>query len=412
MASSLASILGRLDDHRPALDRTILGLALVGVLVVVHLSIQQERGFDRGCLGVPTLQAVESTFDCSAVVNSGGGTFLGLSNIAWGLGFYGTVALLTFGGLLADASRRRWWAGTRLAALAGGFAYSVYLVHLQFNVLGKLCALCLASAAVATLLFGIQLAALFFDSSSPSMTARSRKRELTLFTYMVALVVVLAGADFTYFSSLSDTDATAPTTATVAAADAPNDSACRLDAQKGVVDNWQSLVDMQDPMGGTPGAPVTIIEYFDPNCPHCADFHEVMKSVEKKHTETVRVVYKPFPLRASSLPEIMALYVAAQEGKFLPMLEAQYSNQGPISDRDLRGIAQQIGMKPDVLMSKVSNQSYRDYVLQQRQRAVEIGVNSTPTVLINGHFVASRTEDCMTQFVQQAKNGDLAAAGR
>jgi predicted DsbA family dithiol-disulfide isomerase len=94
------------------------------------------------------------------------------------------------------------------------------------------------------------------------------------------------------------------------------------------------------------------------------------------------------------------------------MLEAQYSNQGPISDRDLRGIAQQIGMKPDVLMSKVSNQSYRDYVLQQRQRAVEIGVNSTPTVLINGHFVASRTEECMTQFVQQAKNGDLAAAGR
>jgi len=412
MASSFSSLLDRSGSYRPVLDRTLLGLALVGVLIVVHLSIQQERGFDRGCLGVPTLDAVESTFDCSAVVNSGGGTFLGLSNIVWGLGFYGTVALLTFGGLLARSSRRRWLTGTRVAVLTGGFAYSVYLVHLQVNVLGKLCALCMASAAVATLLFGIQLAILSFDSSSSSMTARSRKREIVLLSSMVALVVVLAGADLTYFSSLNAPDGALASKAAVTSADDPSRSACRLDAQKGVVDNWQSLVDMQDPMSGTSGAPVTIIEYFDPNCPHCADFHEVMKKLEKKHEETVRIVYKPFPLQAASLPEIMALYVAAQEGKFLPMLEAQYSNQGPISERDLRSIAERIGMSPDVLMSKVGSQSYRDYVLQQRQRAVKIGVDSTPTVLINGHFVASRTEECMTQFVQQAKNGELATAGR
>ena len=401
----------QLSAYRPALDRTLLALALLGVLVIVHLSIQQERGFDRGCLGVPTLEAVESTFDCATVVNSGGGTFLGLSNIVWGLGFYGTVAALTFGRLAAGPSRRSGLAAARTVVLTGGVAYSAYLVHLQVNVLGTLCALCLASAVVATLLFVIQCVALFYHSSVSSMTARSRKRELALFSYLVALVVVLAGADLTYFASLDDAEAPPPSReAVTATGDAPS-AACRLDTQKGAVSDWRSLVDMQDPMGGTPGAPVTIIEYFDPNCPHCADFHEIMKSLEKEHGESVRFVYKPFPLRASSLPEVMALYVAAQEGKFIPMLEAQYANQGPISERDLQRMANEIGMDAEVLMSKIDNQAYREYILKQRKRAVSIGVNSTPTVLVNGHFVASRTQACMSQFVEQAKNGELAAAG-
>lgn len=418
MDSILSRIRTQWGDYRPTLDRTLLALALAGSLVVVHLSIQQERGFDRGCLGVPTLEAVESTFDCAAVVNSGGGTFLGLSNIVWGLGFYGTVVALTVGRLIATTSRRRWLTGARTAVVTGGMAYSAYLVHLQVNVLGTLCALCLASAALATLLFVIQGAAFFFHSTVSSMTVRTRKREIALFSYMVALVVVLAGADLTYFSSLNAPETEAPAQPVATAAedppateDAPS-AACRLDAQKSAVSDWRSLVDMQDPMGGTPGAPVTIIEYFDPNCPHCADFHKIMTSLQETHGESVRFVYKPFPLRASSLPEIMALYVAAQEGKFFSMLDAQYANQAPISERDLRRMASEIGMDAEVLMSKIDNQAYREYILQQRKRAMTIGVDSTPTVLVNGHFVASRTKACMSQFVEQAKNGELAAAGR
>lgn len=227
---------------------------------------------------------------------------------------------------------------------------------------------------------------------------------------MVVLVVVLAGADLTYFSSLNEADAPTAAPATAPSERATTSAACRLDAQKEAVDDWQSLVDMQDPMAGSSGASVTVIEYFDPNCPHCADFHEVMKTLQEQHSESVRFVYKPFPLRASSLPEILALYAAAQEGKFFDMLEAQYQAGQGINERDLRRIATDIGMKPDVLMSKVNSQTYRDYVLRQRQRAVDIGVDSTPTVLVNGHFVATRSQQCMNQFIEQAKNGELTAS--
>jgi predicted DsbA family dithiol-disulfide isomerase len=114
-------------------------------------------------------------------------------------------------------------------------------------------------------------------------------------------------------------------------------------------------------------------------------------------------------LRRSSLPEIQALYVAAQSGKFTEMLEGQYSRQGRsgISMSDVRAIASEIGMDPDVVSNRVDQNKYQDQVLQNRKRAIKIGVDSTPTVLVNGHFVQSRSLECMNTFIEQAKAGEL-----
>jgi protein-disulfide isomerase len=187
---------------------------------------------------------------------------------------------------------------------------------------------------------------------------------------------------------------------------------CRLDTEKGSVSDWKSMISMQDPTIGNPDAPVTIIEYFDPNCPHCATFHDTMTGVMETHGDDVFLVYKPFPLRASSLPEIEALYAAAQQNKFSEMLKAQFKRQGRggLSERDIRAAAREAGLKPDVVMDKVEAQSYRSYIIQQRERAIEEGVDSTPTVLVNGQFVQSRSAECMAQFIEEAKRGTLSAA--
>jgi protein-disulfide isomerase len=252
------------------------------------------------------------------------------------------------------------------------------------------------------------------------MSTRFLKREIIRSTYLIALAAVLVGADFAYFNNLEDpaTPEEAAPAQTVAAeraetaARSDSDPACQLDPTKGPVSDWQSLVNMQDPMQGTAGADVTVIEYFDPNCPHCKDFHEAMKPIVDEYEDEVHFVYKPFPLRSTSLPEVEALYAAAQQGKFFEMLTAQFARQsrGGIVEQDLREIAPEIGMKADVLMTKVNQKKYRSYIVQQRQRAIQMGVNSTPTVLVNGHFVRSRSPECMRQFIERAKNGDLGAS--
>jgi predicted DsbA family dithiol-disulfide isomerase/uncharacterized membrane protein len=401
----------RLGTYHSLLDRTMFGLSLLGVLTVTHLSIQKGRDFDRGCFGFSGLDAGQMAFDCSAVVSSGAGAFLGISNIAWGLGFYLGVALLTFAIFRMGSAWRPWIHGARLAGLTGGLLYSGYLVYVQVGIIGALCVLCLVSAGLVVLLFGTQVAVLVLDDqrTEPNMTSRFFKRDLTVYVYLAAFAVVLVGADLTYFNAL------APANDERAAAhqEQYTGAACQLDSDKEPVEkNGAPLVGFQDITKGPSDAPVTVIEYFDPNCPHCKTFHETMKKLVSEYEGQVRFVYKPFPLRAASLPEIQALYVAHQEGKFSEMLEAQYARQSRsgITKSDLRSIASEIGLNPDVLMSRLEQNKYRDQVVAQRKKAIEVGVNSTPTVLVNGHFLGSRSLECLKVFIDRAKNGKLGDA--
>lgn len=191
------------------------------------------------------------------------------------------------------------------------------------------------------------------------------------------------------------------------------EATCTLDAEKQPLpDDGASLVGFQDVIVGPSEAEVTVIEYFDPNCPHCKTFHDVMKEVVANYKDKVRFVFKPFPLRGSSIPEIQALYVAHQQGKFTQMLEAQYQRQSRtgITSQDLRAIASDIGMDADVMMSKIKQNKYREKIVRQRKRAMAAGVDSTPTVLVNGHFAESRTRECLASFIERAQSGTLASS--
>ena len=67
-------------------------------------------------------------------------------------------------------------------------------------------------------------------------------------------------------------------------------------------------------------------------------------------------------------------------------------------------------MDPQVLTNRVEQGEYQQQVLRQRKRAVDAGVSSTPTVLVNGHFVKTRTQQCLNAFIEQAQSGTLGAS--
>lgn len=397
----------RVASYHTGWDHVLFGLSLLGVLTVVHLYIQQGRNFDRGCFGFTGLDSEQMAFDCSAVVSSGAGTFLGISNITWGFGFYLLIAVLTFLVFWLHRRWRMWGHGSRALVLFGGALYSGYLVYVQFGVLDALCALCLTSAVITATLFIIQglILSIDLESSETSMSSRLFKRDLTMYVYLAAFAAVLIGADVTYFQALAPANEEAESVYRQEHAGA----ACQLDPEKAPVDDPSSLVNFQDVTRGPSDADVTVVEYFDPNCPHCKTFHETMKPLVSEYEDRVRFVFKPFPLRGSSLPEIQALYAADREDKFFDMLEAQYARQSRtgITEQDLRAIASEIDMNPDILMSRIDADKYREQVIEQRKRAINIGVSSTPTVLVNGQFVGSRSAECMEVFIERAMEGEL-----
>ncbi len=246
------------------------------------------------------------------------------------------------------------------------------------------------------------------------MSSQTSKREFTALTYLLALTGLFIGADV-YFSSTPAQAASSAVVQAVGPGTTQGAEGCYFDPEEASVQNFSTLIDFQDPSQGNPDAPVKIVEYFDPNCPHCKTTHAVMKQAVAQYGDEAQFVYKPMPLWQYSLPQIEALYAAAQEGKFVPMLEAQYARQqrGGLSMEQLKAIAQEIGMNPDVLESRVQQQTHRQRILQQRQKAVEIGVDSTPTVIINGRFVAgeSRTLRCLGAFIDAAQQNPTSSSG-
>lgn len=409
----------RLAVYRPILDRAIFALAVVGLLVSAHLTIQESRGFEEGCFGFASPQA--ATFDCGAVTQSEAATLFGIPNSIWGIVFYAAIAVLTAAAAFNWIGRRRTAKWLRATLIGVGFVYSAYLVYYQFFEISELCALCLVSAGVVAILAVAQ--AVDFGKSEPSSSSDETTRDVKSrreFAYMGALaavVVLLIGADAMYFASAEAPEPYMPPAAPSAEQSVERASTadvnrqlpaeCRYDLDRGPVEDYERLVNFYDATIGNPDADVTVIEYFDPNCPHCRTLHAIMEEVIETHEDQARFVFKPFFLWQHSIPQSEALYAAAQEGKFFEMLDHQYALQNPqegLSPEELRGIAEDIEMDADALMQRIESGIYRRSLVADKEEAVAIGVNSTPTVLINGRFVAtqSRSADCLRRMIEQA----------
>ncbi|MCX7312066.1 MAG: DsbA family protein [Alphaproteobacteria bacterium] len=149
---------------------------------------------------------------------------------------------------------------------------------------------------------------------------------------------------------------------------------------------------------GKDDAPVTIVEYASMTCPHCAAFHETAyPELKKRYIETgkVRFIFREFPLDPLAAGASM-LARCADKDKFYPLIETlfqqqrQWAVEKPIPK--LLALAKQAGMSEQTFNACLSDQKMLDAMQEEQKRATDkFGVNSTPTVFINGKKVVGGT---------------------
>src|SRR5690625_7802337 len=95
--------------------------------------------------------------------------------------------------------------------------------------------------------------------------------------------------------------------------------------------------------------------------------HSIMEMVVEDHGDKAHFVYKPVALWEISVPQIEALYLADEQGKFDEMLTGQFERQrqGGLSVTELQSIASDIGMDPDELGEDLDNGRLRPRGMQQ-----------------------------------------------
>lgn len=144
---------------------------------------------------------------------------------------------------------------------------------------------------------------------------------------------------------------------------------------------------------GPADAPVTIIEFGDLECPYCARaFDEIETLVNTTYRGKVKLIFKNFPLDIhpwANEAAIAAECVRRQNPKdFWAFAGDIYHHQGNINADNLRThvltYVHQLGLDPKTLNACIQGSSAEAQVDQDRKDGNMIGINSTPTFLIDG----------------------------
>lgn len=385
----------KIHSLQSTVNRAVIILAFFGMLVTLHLGIQEHREFDKGCTGFDLPESVEAVFDCGVVVNSNAGEVLGISNSIWGFLFYFFIAGIT---LILQFFRGRFalpLLRIREIVVLSGFCYTLFLVYYQTFVVRAFCALCLVSAVLVSTLFVLHAVDYRRRKVRPHPFIRPATivREVRFAASLVVLTLILAGADLAYFSRLDQAQNVLPLQLN-----------CYYKAD--TVDGFRSLLTGGEPVAGNANSQVIVVEIFEPNCGHCRNLHPVMKNLITRYGDVAQfyiipVLFYPAP----SYMQVAALIEAVEQKKYFEMLELQFERQkqGGLSLDELKAIAEEIGMDPERMIDRIETRAYSQRILDRRNKIVnEFGIRSVPTVMINGRIVATRSQECLSRLIEDA----------
>jgi len=148
-----------------------------------------------------------------------------------------------------------------------------------------------------------------------------------------------------------------------------------------------------DPVLGSPDAPVTIIEYSEYLCPYCRRFAlETLPRIEEEYIDTgqVKLVFRDFPVHGQ--PAVMIAMVAecaADQGKFWEMHVLLFERTEEWSESEdilgtFQSYAEEIGIDPLELVNCLELGTPFERIQEDYNVGVQDGVTGTPGFLING----------------------------
>jgi protein-disulfide isomerase len=145
---------------------------------------------------------------------------------------------------------------------------------------------------------------------------------------------------------------------------------------------------------GSPDAPVTIQAWEDFVCPACRQWTSTVEPQlieEYIKTGQVRLEFHQFPLSIHAPGAemgAMASLCANDQNAFWPyhnrLFPAQDQGQAGFTIDALVRYADELGLDSRALMECMSSQKYRDQVVASGNEAIQLGLNATPSILVNG----------------------------
>jgi protein-disulfide isomerase len=146
-------------------------------------------------------------------------------------------------------------------------------------------------------------------------------------------------------------------------------------------------VDPTDHVLGPHGAPVTVVEYGDFECPNCRQAAPTVQLLLERFPEEVYFAFRHFPLEEvhpHALAAAEAAEAAGAQGKFWPMHQLLFDNQSHLKPASLHSYAGSLGLDMARYTAEIDDHVYLQRVREHIEGARRSGVHATPTFFVNG----------------------------
>src|SRR5436309_8214832 len=144
----------------------------------------------------------------------------------------------------------------------------------------------------------------------------------------------------------------------------------------------QLFGDPDTPVGGNPNGDVSMVEFFDYNCPYCRKSAPAMLEAERSDPK-LRVVYKEFPiLGPNSEFAARAALAAHRQGKYVEFHNALMDTSGVVDDARVLAVAGEIGMDTERLKTDMKDPSIAAAISRNLQLAETLRITGTPGFVI------------------------------
>ena len=163
-----------------------------------------------------------------------------------------------------------------------------------------------------------------------------------------------------------------------------------------------------NPSKGPADAKVVVVEYSDFECPHCREFYEAFKTIKPAYPQ-VRFVFKDFPInQIHPWAETAAIgarcaYMQSPDA-FWKVHDEIFENQDLISAENvwdkLVSFAADAGLDPAAFKTCLASDEPRKIVEANRDEGIAVGVESTPTVYVNGRPDVGGDPNLLQQFIK------------
>lgn len=162
--------------------------------------------------------------------------------------------------------------------------------------------------------------------------------------------------------------------------------------------------DPNAPVGGNPDGDVTVVEFFDYNCPYCRRAAPELAALIAADPK-VRLVYREWPiLGEGSIFAARAALAARKQDKYLEFHEAMMKVRGRAEENTVLRVAEEIGLDVGRLRADMEAPEIEEHIATSMRLTRGLGFGGTPSFVIGDSLVRGLADQTqLAGFVRQSR---------